>query len=63
MADANSGERGSIGRRGNGERERSDIYVTHVCRLPWSVGRLGKTEKSELSISTSTFFSCRLKLS
>ena len=45
------------------ERERSDIYVTHVCRLPWSVGRLGKTEKSELSISTSTFFSCRLKLS
>ena len=41
-------------------KEKSNTYLTHVCRLLQSLERLERIEKSELSAGTVAFISCRL---
>ena len=38
--------------------ERSNTYLTHVCRLRQSIDRLERIEKSELSVRTVTIITC-----
>ena len=43
--------------------ERSDTYLTHVYRLPWSIGSPERTDKKqELSVNTVAFINCRIKV-
>ena len=43
--------------------QKCDIYLTHVCRQPWSVERSERTQrKQELSANTVAFTSCRSRL-
>ena len=39
--------------------KRSETYLTHVCRLSWSVACLEKIKKEEISASNMVFVSCR----
>ena len=43
--------------------ERSNTYLTHVCKLPWSVQSLERIDKKlELSVNTVAFICCRSRL-
>ena len=45
------------------EGERSDIYSTLVCRLPWSTERVEIIDKKQkLSANTVAFISYRIRL-